>query len=167
MKKVLDPCCGSRMFWFDKTDNRALFGDIRSSSFVLCDGRVLEIDPDVCMDFRDLPFGNDSFSLVVFDPPHLINVGASSWMAKKYGALSKDSWRDDLRAGFSECFRVLRPDGVLIFKWNETQIPVSKILALTPERPLFGNRQGKAAKTRWIVWMKGGRDAEGQSEYSD
>ena len=24
---VLDPCCGSRMMWFDKQDQRVLFGD--------------------------------------------------------------------------------------------------------------------------------------------
>jgi SAM-dependent methyltransferase len=46
-------------------------------------------------------------------------------MGKKYGRLNKETWRDDLRAGFAEAFRVLRPHGVLIFKWNETQIPVS------------------------------------------
>lgn len=26
---VLDMCCGSRIFWFDKTDPRAIFTDIR------------------------------------------------------------------------------------------------------------------------------------------
>ena len=30
MKKVLDVCCGSRMFWFDTNDARALFCDKRS-----------------------------------------------------------------------------------------------------------------------------------------
>lgn len=29
---VLDMCCGSRMFWFNKRDTRALFTDIRSES---------------------------------------------------------------------------------------------------------------------------------------
>lgn len=28
-KPVLDPCCGSRMMWFDKNDSRAVFGDQR------------------------------------------------------------------------------------------------------------------------------------------
>ena len=26
---VLDPACGGRMFWFDKSDSRVLFGDVR------------------------------------------------------------------------------------------------------------------------------------------
>lgn len=66
---VLDPCCGSRMFWFDKEDQRVLFGDIREESHILCDGRVLNIEPNVRMDFTALPFPDDTFNLVVFDPP--------------------------------------------------------------------------------------------------
>ena len=50
--KILDPCCGSRMFWFDKGDQRALFGDIRDEEHVLCNGRVLNIEPNVIMDYR-------------------------------------------------------------------------------------------------------------------
>ena len=29
-KIILDACCGSRMFWFDKNNPAALFVDIRS-----------------------------------------------------------------------------------------------------------------------------------------
>lgn len=151
---VLDPCAGSRMMWFDKDDQRALFGDIRSEDHVLCDGRALSIRPDVLMDFRDMPFEDGTFPLVVFDPPHLRSAG-NGWQAKKYGVLG-DDWKADLAAGFSECFRVLRPNGVLVFKWNETQIPLREILALTHQRPLFGHRSGKAAKTHWVTFIKEG-----------
>lgn len=156
---VLDPCCGSRMFWFDRADDRAIFGDVRSEEHVLKDSssaggsRNLVIAPDQQMDFRDLPFPANRFHLVIFDPPHLIRNGKSGWLAKKYGKLG-DNWRDDLRAGFAECFRVLKPHGTLIFKWNEEEVKVSELLALTPEKPLFGNRCGKTAKSHWIVFMK-------------
>lgn len=151
---VLDPCAGSRMMWFDKEDPRALFGDIRSESHVLCDGRVLDINPDMLLDFRDLPFDDGVFRLVVFDPPHLLRVGPASWLAKKYGALDRDTWQTDLRAGFSECFRVLKPEGVLIFKWSEVQVPLREVLSLTDQVPLFGHASGKAAKTHWMTFMK-------------
>lgn len=151
---VLDPASGSRMMYFDKSDERVLFGDIRSEEHVLCDGRALSIAPDLEMDFRALPFADGAFHLVAFDPPHLSNVGASSWMGKKYGRLNPATWRDDLTAGFRECFRVLAEHGVLVFKWNETQIPLSQVLALTPERPLFGHKSGKAARTHWVTFMK-------------
>lgn len=150
---VLDPASSSRMMWFDKTDARALFGDQRDEVHTLCDGRTLTIAPDQIMDFRDLPFPGESFWHVVFDPPHLKNLGADSWTAAKYGRLLP-SWRDDLRLGFSECFRVLKPNGTLIFKWNEDQIPVSDILALSDHRPLYGHRSGRASKTHWIAFIK-------------
>lgn len=59
-----------------------------------------------------------------------------------------------LKKGFSECFRVLKPGHTLIFKWNETDIPVEEILKLTPYKPLFGNRCGKTSKTHWICFIK-------------
>lgn len=43
---------------------------------------------------------------------------------------------------------------MLIFKWNETQIPVSQILKLTAHKPLFGNKQPNRTGTHWIVFMK-------------
>ena len=141
------------MFWFDRQDQRALFGDIRDENHVLCDGRALDITPDVAMDFRKLEFPDSQFRLVVFDPPHLRKAGEQSWLKAKYGLLS-DDWREDLKRGFAECFRVLEPEGILIFKWNEIQIKVSEILALTDEKPLFGHKSGKRADTHWICFMK-------------
>jgi len=151
---ILDPASGSRMFYFNKEDQRVLFGDIRYEAHVLCDGRTLEVKPTMLMDFTALPFADDQFRMVIFDPPHIARAGPQSWQAKKYGKLT-DDWRDHLRGGFSECFRVLAPFGTLVFKWNETQIPVSQVLALTPERPVCGNK--KASKTHWLVFLKGGQ----------
>lgn len=142
------------MFYFDKADDRVLFGDIRSESHILCDGRALEVNPDQIMDFRDLPFPDESFRVVIFDPPHLLKAGEKGWIFKKYGRLDV-TWQQDLTEGFSECFRVLANEGVLIFKWNEDQIPVSKILALTPHKPLIGHRRvGKSSDTHWITFLK-------------
>jgi hypothetical protein len=148
---VLDPASGSRMFYFDRDDQRVLFGDIRHETHILCDGRTLEVKPTMVMNFTDLPFADGQFRMVIFDPPHLRKAGPQSWQAKKYGKLTEE-WRDHLRSGFSECFRVLAPFGTLVFKWNETQIPVSEVLALTPERPIVGNK--RANKTHWLVFMK-------------
>lgn len=163
-RPVLDACCGSRMFWFDRQHPDAVYIDKRRETHELKDKsskggiRQLIIDPDLQVDFTGLPFPSDNFALVVFDPPHLVRNGRKGWLAKKYGKLEGD-WREDLRRGFAECFRVLRPEGTLIFKWNEHEIPVSQILALTPEKPLFGNRCGKTAKSHWLVFMKAPRGA--------
>ncbi|AKJ41765.1 class I SAM-dependent methyltransferase [Pragia fontium] len=154
-KPILDMCCGSRMFWFDKSDSRAVFSDIRNEEHILCDGRELIINPDVIADFRNLPFDDEQFSLVIFDPPHLSRCGPNGWQGKKYGILNRGTWRDDLRAGFKEGFRVLKNGGTLIFKWNEIQIPVREILALTDQKPAVGHISGKRSDTHWICFIKG------------
>ena len=144
------------MFYFDKKDDRVLFCDNRQLKTILCDGRDYEINPDVLADFTALPFEDDTFSLVVFDPPHLLHNTESEitgWQQIKYGALTGDC-KSELRKGFAECFRVLKPDGVLIFKWNETNIKVSEILKLTPVKPLVGHKSGKRSNTHWICFIK-------------
>lgn len=147
--------------WLDRQNPDVVFGDIRSEVLSVTDrshgqesgARTLRIEPDTLMDFRALPFADESFSLVAFDPPHLERAGPKSWLRAKYGKLS-ENWRADLRKGFAECFRVLAQDGVLIFKWNETQVKVGEVLALTPERPLFGHLSGRKGLTHWLVFMK-------------
>ncbi len=153
MKKILDVCCGSRMFWFDKSNPEVVFQDIRELSDTLCDGRKLEIKPDVVMDFRKLNLQNNQFKLVVFDPPHMKHLGKNSWMAKKYGVLN-ETWQEDIMQGFKECFRVLEDDGILIFKWNEQQIKVNEVLELSEYKPLIGHKSGKLQKTHWISFIK-------------
>lgn len=154
-KPILDACCGGRMFWFDKRNPNALFVDNRTMPPTeFSNGATLEVKPDKIMDFRSLDLPDNTFNLVVFDPPHILNAGDKSFLAKKYGYLKRNTWRDDLRAGFAECFRVLRPNGVLVFKWHEMHIPIKDILALTPHQPLFGNRSGKSSKTHWVCFMK-------------
>ena len=150
MKKILDVCCGSKMFWFQKNRKDTVYMDIMEFEDTLCDGRKLEVKPDIIGDFRNIPYPDNSFKLVVFDPPHLLKAGNKSWLAKKYGKLN-DTWPEDIKKGFIECFRVLEPYGVLIFKWNEDQIKLSEILKTTDKKPLFGN---KRSKTHWLVFMK-------------
>lgn len=123
-KLILDACCGSRMFWFDKHNPLVLFVDKRSETLTAKDKdriRTIDVKPDVIADFTNLPFEDNSFYMVVFDPPYLKTLGETSWMAKKYGKLPKD-WKSLIHDGFAECMRVLKPNGTLIFKWNESEI---------------------------------------------
>lgn len=69
-KQILDACCGSRMFWFDKENEKTLYMDKRKEKFSI-HGKHVNVDPDVIADFRDMPFEDNSFYLVVYDPPHL------------------------------------------------------------------------------------------------
>lgn len=155
MKEVLDPCCGSRKFYFNKNSSAVLYGDIRDESYVQCDGRTLEVRPDMQMDVTKLPFEDERFSLVVFDPPHLRWVGESSYMGQSYGRLPPDVAKF-IREGFDECWRVLKPNGTLIFKWNTNQFSLPFVLGAIGRQPLFGNRKpgGKRGETYWMVFFK-------------
>ena len=152
MAKILDACCGGRMFWFDKAHPDAVYMDNRRLD--TSNGQHFVVSPDILGDFREMPFEDNTFSLVVFDPPHLKYAGKTSWLREKYGCLDKETWREDLSKGFRECFKVLKPDGVLIFKWNEKDIKTSEIIKLSPVPPLFGHPSGKASRTQWMVFMK-------------
>ena len=159
-KKILDVTCGSRTIWFDKQHPAAIYCDKRKvrhfMSWKSGEGkstRECTVDPDVICDFTSLPFLDASFSLVIFDPPHLERASETSWMVKKYGKLD-DNWPRMLHDGFQECMRVLKPDGVLIFKWSEHDIPAEKVWKAIGQKPLFGHHSGKKSKTFWGCFMK-------------
>lgn len=141
------------MFWFDKTNPDVLFCDIRNESHILLDERKLEVNPDIIIDFRKMPFDDNTFEMVVFDPPHLIKLGLDTWLAHKYGVLLP-TWEMDIKLGFDECMRVLKPFGTLIFKWNEAQVTLNKVLKIINSQPLFGHVTGKHGRTIWMAFMK-------------
>jgi len=161
---VLDACCGPRMFWFNRDDPRALFIDRRQEIITRDLGTAKArnrapaiVDPDVVADFTAMPFPDESFYMVVFDPPHMAKnrSGLSGVFPKLYGTLA-DKWQEAMGQGFAECFRVLKPNGTLIFKWADTSVPVSHVLLTTPRKPLFGSRRGR--HTHWYVFMKDEED---------
>ena len=159
-KYILDVTCGSRSIWFQKNCPNALYLDKREEHGTAIwkstkndSVRKIDVVPDIIADFTDLPFADDTFSLVVFDPPHLEKVCDNAWMKKKYGRLEGD-WRGELRKGFEECMRVLKPCGTLIFKWSEVQIPTREVINAIGQEPLFGHKSGKQAKTHWMTFMK-------------
>lgn len=161
MKKlILDVTCGSRTIWFNKHHPAAIYCDRRKAVYenVWKSGnnksqRGCVIDPDIQCDFTNLPFEDCSFNLVVFDPPHLTKANDTAWLVKKYSKLD-ENWPQMLHDGFIECMRVLKPGGVLIFKWSEYDIPADKVWKAIGEKPLFGHHSGKKSNTFWGCFMK-------------
>lgn len=157
-KHILDATCGSRTIWFDKAHPAVLYVDKRDEEHVLSRGannseRKCYVHPDEMVDFTDMPYDDNTFDLVVFDPPHLVNVGENAWLKKKYGKLP-DEWQPLIRDGFKECMRVLRTHGTLVFKWCETDIPTRDVIEAIGQEPLFGHRSGKRSQTHWMCFMK-------------
>lgn len=163
MKRVLDPCCGSKMMWFDRNNPDVEFCDVREVDNELIwtskdgtDKRYLTVAPDTVCDVRQLPFADNTFYHIVFDPPHLQKIGDSAWLCKKYGKLGED-WQSFIHDSFVELMRVLKPNGTLIFKWSEIDIKVKQLLSVIPYKPLYGHRSGKHMTTHWMAFIK---DAE-------
>jgi SAM-dependent methyltransferase len=155
MKPILDACCGGRYFWFDSKNPLALFMDNRVALKGHSKWRKNHsVEPDIVADFRRMPFPDKSFKLVIFDPPHLTNCGPQGDMGKRYGRLNKLTWRDDIAAGFKECWRVLDVYGVLIFKWSELSIKLKDVEPFFPTQPLIGHRTGRMARTIWCTFFK-------------
>ena len=154
-KYILDACCGGRMFWNDKNHPNVIYIDKRVRFGGHSTARPNhKIVPDFQMDFRNMEFPDKSFKLVVFDPPHLIGKEDSGEIIKKFGCLDKTSWKEDIKKGFDECWRVLEDYGVLIFKWNETSIKHKEVLSILSKQPLFGNLMRSRIPTHWFCFMK-------------
>lgn len=161
-KPILDATCGSRAMWFDKHNPLAVYCDNRRENYEAIWGadstRRCCVDPDILCNFTELPFADGQFSLVVFDPPHLLKAKETAWLVKKYGKLD-ETWPQMLHDGFHECMRVLKPEGVLIFKWSEYDIPARKVWQAIGKVPLFGHHSGKKSRTFWACFMKTGKEA--------
>lgn len=152
-KSILDPCCGGKMFYIDKNNPNVLFCDNREMKTQLCDGRTYEVKPDMLCDVTKLPFPDKTFWHVCFDPPHLVHGGDSSWIVKKYGKLPKE-WQTFLHDAFAECWRVLKDNGTLIFKWNEYQIGLQDVITAIGHIPVYAQKQPKQNKTHWMCFVK-------------
>lgn len=153
-KFILDACCGGRCFWFDKKHPNTLYIDNRVAPKGHCPHRKgHSVEPDIVMDNTAMSFKDKSFKLVVFDPPHM-TCGERGWQWAKYGAINKETWAQDLKKSFNECWRVLEDYGVLIFKWNETSVKRKDVLKAIGREPLFGHPTNSKATTHWFCFMK-------------
>lgn len=161
---ILDATCGGRSIWHASNKYRedTLYIDNRKEDpgFHGQEGRTYSVQPDQVEDFRDLPFDDESFKLVIFDPPHIVKENGmesiSGHIEKKYGALHAETWQSDLKKGFEELFRVLEEGGTLVFKFADNHIDFQDILDLAPVDPLVGTmtKKSSSCENRWFVFQK-------------
>ena len=111
VRKILDPCCGPKV-WLRGNKDRYVTCDILPS-----------VNPDVIADMKRLPFATGSFDAIRFDPPHLIRNDTASWgpqMTKiysKYGHWkNRREWEIALYLVNKEFHRVTKPGATLLVK---------------------------------------------------
>lgn len=157
--KILDATSGSRSIWYQKKHPLVVFMDQRIEEYQ--DPRkdryfVHRVRPMVKGQWENLPFKDETFDMIIFDPPHLIRGRQEKriHLEMKYGALYSDNWKQVIKEGVTELFRVLKPNGFFIFKWNEVNKKVDEILKLFPFKPMFGTITGQKNNTHWITFIK-------------
>lgn len=152
-KWILDACCGGRHMWIEKNFEEAVFMDIRSVESGTIELQPnWNVSPDIIASYLDMPFDDETFRLVIWDIPHAINL--KGIMGMKYGELG-DKWKEELPVGFAECMRVLKKQGVLIFKFNDVSISFKEILSLFPLKPIgFTPTKKGVNNTAFFVFVK-------------
>lgn len=147
--KILDATAGNRSIWFDPDHIDAIFMDIRP-----------EVSPDIVGDCTKTEFPSFYFDLIVFDPPHVSlsknNIGI---FGEKYGRLPAKEIRDLVKNAFKEFHRILKNEGLVMFKWNDHDQKLPKILKLiTNFEALFGQKVSERSKhssrTYWVCLKK-------------
>lgn len=162
---ILDATCGLKEMWFQKDAEDVVYLDMRHGAIaytedkfkLLPELRNQYIKPTIIGDNRNLPFKNNSFTMVLYDPPHIISKEANDILSMKYSVLSPITWTMDMSSAIKELFRVLKPNGFFVFKWSEHSRALKEALKLFPYKPLFGTNVSYKNKTWWIVFRKDSR----------
>jgi hypothetical protein len=174
-KRILDATCGGRTIWTPENKDRedTLYIDERKKEdgFAGQEGRNYGIHPDELADFTDLDYPDESFKLVVFDPPHVIKEGGepAGYVEKNYGVLDEENWKETIAEGFRELWRVLESEGVLVFKFADNDAYWSHVTELFPVEPLFGTttKQRSNMETRWFVFFKAKNFEKTSGDFQD
>lgn len=158
--QVLDATTGGKHMWHPdcKELKRAVYADRRQVEG-LEHQEGWNCDPSVICDTRKLPFTDNAFNLIAYDPPHRITdcgmKQLSGVIEKKYGALQAETWQSNLSNSFAELWRVLDTGGTLTFKWADIHKSHEEVLSVIDQTPLYGVTTEKdRAITKWWVFQK-------------
>ena len=159
--RILDATCGYRGIWYQKKHPLVTYMDKRKCIIdsKIKNGTRYKINPDVVSEWKDAPFPNEYFDIIIFDPPHKFISKESNRklgvIEQEYGLLYFENWQTEIRTGVKKLFQLLKPQGMFILKWNEIEKPVKEVIKLFPYKPVFGTRQNQPKKSsHWIFFLK-------------
>jgi len=138
---ILDATAGNRTMWKTKNDKDIIYLDIE---------KKLEIKPTIYTDNTNTPFLPEAFDTIVYDPPHMygdkssyyVHPDSKSFKEKwqGYGEIPRyyggDKYKNQMELivhiykAQKEFHRIIKDDGLLWLKWNETCISLNRVLRL-------------------------------------
>ena len=153
LPEILDITAGYRKMWRGKTQN-VLFLDIRK-----------EVKPDIVASNEHLPFKDNCFIKVVYDPPHCVRKTTfpKPFPREAEGIKRYMYWKrridfiKNIIAVNKEAYRVLKPDGVLFCKHTplkENRISAHMFISLLDNFKVIRIRKekSKSHRTKNIVY---------------
>ncbi len=159
--KILDATCGTRTIWMEKHNRDTTYIDIRP-----------EVKPDIVADATHTPFPDCTFDIILFDPPYKNFHHKGIYFPKNrslgrrrgpryafiYGKFTTAYILDFVRGAFAEFYRILKDDGLVFMKWNDTSISLLHAMRLRGNFvPIFGQNFNKIkahSTTAWICFRK-------------
>jgi len=178
---ILDATCGAKIFYKGRhkafSPEELVFMDVREGLFStfnrrgkgrgdirateVIDGQeYIRIEPTKVGCVTKIPWPDQSFNMVIIDPPHAGRWGKSSFMGALYGSWDRDTFVRKFYRANSEVYRVLKPGGVLFLKVqdNEGRDKIAERL-LTKFRLLLKIQQVNASgrtghKTFWMIFVR-------------
>ena len=170
---ILDACCGAmKMYdgWHKKLGDELITIDIRKGDFSYYSPygwnpqkqgfTEVIVRPTVKADMKYLPFRENIFDAVIFDPPHL-DVGKGSNLDKLYGSWTRTECIKTLVAVNEEFKRVLKPRGFIIMKvrrkyfFSIFEPLLTNFCFFLPIERRSGAYHKKDGKHRRILWAIG------------
>ena len=124
VRMILDACCGGKTMyhgWDKNLGDQLISIDIRTlpiRDWIGGEGykaKMPPIEPTIQADMNYLPFREQIFDAIIFDPPHL-QTKIKSLMSELYGGWTKTEARKIMVAVNSEFARVLKPQGIILMK---------------------------------------------------
>lgn len=163
---ILDACCGPK-YWYrglheQFSDEELVFMDTREGQFSTHGRRETEefitIEPTKVGSITAIPWPDNTFSLILFDPPH-DKWGPKSFMRAQYGSWTHEDFIINTYHANKEFHRVLKPGGLVYakilehknrprepYKWNR---PAKLVEQFTNFKLLLDTAyQSQAGKTR-------------------
>jgi hypothetical protein len=126
---VLDACVGGALMydgWQSNLEDSFISIDIRKGSYTQTHDKrwstkTLEVKPTLLADLKKLPFKNNVFDSIVFDPPHFA-CGINSFLRGYYGSWNQQEVKESLKAANLEFARVLKTNRSLLLKIMPTDL---------------------------------------------